>query len=271
MIPENINIFEVLKIALKAGEEILQVYGKDFSVEYKADNSPLTLADRQSNEVITGGLTKIYPEIPLLSEESKEVPYEERKSWEYFWLIDPLDGTKEFVKKNGEFTVNIALVFNGKPLLGVIYVPVKDTLYFGLEGFGSYKLMNSKKLDNCNNVEDVIAASQKLPISELDKPFTIVGSRSHMSDATREFIERKEAEYGNVDIMSIGSSLKLCMVAEGKADIYPRFGPTMEWDTAAGQAIVEFANGNVLETENNKSLEYNKENLLNPWFIVGRE
>ncbi|MGR3220333.1 MAG: 3'(2'),5'-bisphosphate nucleotidase CysQ [Candidatus Anammoxibacter sp.] len=271
MIPKNINILDVLKIAVNAGENILQVYEKDFTVEFKADNSPLTMADKESDDIITGGLMNLYPEIPLLSEESKEVPYEERKSWEYFWLIDPLDGTKEFVKKNGEFTVNIALIFNGKPLLGVIYVPVKDTLYFGLEGAGSYKLANSKELDNCNNSSDVIAASQKLPIDNASKPYTIVGSRSHMSDETQEFIKKKEAEHGNVEIMSIGSSLKLCMVAEGKADIYPRFGPTMEWDTAAGQAIVVYADGNVLEVENNKSLEYNKENLLNPWFIAGRE
>ena len=192
------------------------------------------------------------------------------KNWEYFWLIDPLDGTKEFVKRNGEFTVNIALIFNGSPVLGVIYVPVKDTLYFGSEGLGSYKLTKGENLNGCNNLEEVVKVSQKLPIDNIDRPFTIVGSRSHMSDETREFIEKKEAEHGNVDIMSIGSSLKLCMVAEGKADIYPRFAPTMEWDTGAGHAIVEFANGYVLKAENNEALKYNKENLLNPWFIVGR-
>lgn len=275
MIPENIDIFYLLQIAVKAGSKIVQVYEKDFVIEYKADNSPLTEADRGANDIITGELQNLYPRVPILSEENKEIPYEMRKRWEYLWLIDPLDGTKEFVKRNGEFTVNIALVQKGRPVLGVIYAPVKDTLYFGQEGIGAYKLLKCDKLSNCKDISDVFPYSQKLPLDNSARPFTIVGSRSHMSKETQEFIEKQETAHGRIEILSIGSSLKFCIIAEGKADIYPRFGPTMEWDTAAGQAIVELTDGKVMETEGiqhqgNKSLRYNKESLLNPWFIAQR-
>lgn len=270
MIPKKIDIIDILQIAVKAGCEILKVYDKNFAVEYKGDKSPLTEADKRSNEIILDKLKSLFPEIPILSEESKEVRYGTRKGWECFWLIDPLDGTKEFVKKNGEFTVNIALVKNGKPVLGVIYVPVKEILYFGQEELGAYKVEKCTNFNEHKNIETVIQFSQKLPIDRAGRPFTIVGSRSHMSEETQEFIKKLETEHGIVEIISIGSSLKLCLVAEGKADIYPRFGPTMEWDTAAGQAIVEISGGKVTKAENNESLEYNKENLLNPWFIVQR-
>ena len=270
MIQKKIEIIDILKISVKAGHEILQVYDKDFKVEYKDDKSPLTEADKRSNEIILNELNSLFPEIPILSEESKEIQYNTRKGWECFWLIDPLDGTKEFVKKNGEFTVNIALIRNGKPVLGVIYVPAKEILYFAQEELGAYKVEKCINLDEHRNVETVIQLSQKLPIDIAGKAFTIVGSRSHMSEETLDFIKKLESEHGKAEIISIGSSLKLCLVAEGKADIYPRFGPTMEWDTAAGQAIVEISRGKVTKAENNEPLEYNKENLLNPWFIVQR-
>lgn len=270
MIPKEVDLFNILQTAHEAGNVILKIYAKYFEVEFKDDNSPLTKADQKANSVITGNLIKAYPNIPILSEESKAIPYKKRKDWEYFWLIDPLDGTKEFVKKNGEFTVNIALVHKGKPILGIVYVPVKEVLYFGQEVSGAYKLESASILDNCKNMEDVIKNSMKLPLDYPGRSFTVVGSRSHMSNETMDYIRKLEKEHGKIDILSVGSSLKICMVAEGKADVYPRFGPTMEWDTCAGQAVAEFSGCKVFEECENKPLRYNKENLLNPWFIVQR-
>lgn len=271
MIPENINLFNLLQVAVNAGKMILKIYEKDFTVEYKEDESPLTEADQQANKVITDELTKLYPEIPILSEESKAAPFETRNKWDYFWLVDPLDGTKEFVKKNGEFTVNIALINKGRPVLGIVYVPVKHVLYFGGQGIGSYKTEDSSLLNNCKTIKDAINISKKLPLEkDADRPFTVVGSRSHMSDETRDYINDQEKKHGKIDVISIGSSLKLCLVAEGKAEVYPRFAPTMEWDTGAGHAVVEFSGAKVIKAENKEPLEYNKENLLNPWFIAIR-
>ena len=267
---KNINILKIVQTAIKAGDGILKIYEKDFAVEYKADDSPLTEADKIANEIIIDELNKAYPEIPILSEESKEAPYEQRKKWDYFWLIDPLDGTKEFVKKNGEFTVNIALIHECKPVLGVITVPVKGTLYFGVEGAGSFKSSIWSETLSYSKQNQLIENSEKLPVVSSSRPYTVVGSRSHMSEETLEFITKKKEKHENVDILSIGSSLKLCMVAEGRADIYPRFGPTMEWDTAAGHAIAVAAGAKVFEPAENKPLLYNKENLLNPWFVVER-
>ena len=267
---KKIDILKIAQTAIRAGDGILKIYEKDFEVEYKADDSPLTEADKISNEIIIDELNKVFPEIPVLSEESKEVPYEQRKNWGYFWLIDPLDGTKEFVKKNGEFTVNIALIHGSKPVLGVIAVPVKGTLYFGIEGVGSFKSSMGPEILKYNEQSQLIENSEKLPVVSSPRPYTIVGSRSHMSDETQEFIAKKKKEHGNVDILSIGSSLKLCMVAEGRADIYPRFGPTMEWDTGAGHAIATASGAKVFEPVEGKPLLYNKENLLNPWFVVER-
>ncbi len=266
-------ILTTILAAKRAGEAILDVYDSDFAVEQKDDKSPLTLADKKSNEIIENVLEQTITvnnsTVPILSEEGKEISYEERKKWEYFWLVDPLDGTKEFIKRNGEFTVNIALIHKHKPVLGIIYIPVKDVFYFAAINFGSYKLESSDILSDNLSIQGLINKSQRLPLNnDNNTPFTIVGSRSHTSEEFSEFVKQLNAKYGKVEFISSGSSLKLCLVAEGKADVYPRFGPTMEWDTAAGQAIVEQANGTVMDTQSNEPLNYNKSNLLNPFFIV---
>ena len=280
---EKIYLSTALAAAIEAGHAILDVYrSPDFKVEEKADKSPLTLADRRSHEIIVNRLGKL--EIPILSEEGKDIPYGERKAWETYWLIDPLDGTKEFIKKNGEFTVNIAIIRNRRPVAGVIYVPDKNTLYFASNKLGSFKV---DSIDNITSVvrqstgsaaentakalEDLIDSSTALPLSDsTNRPFTIIGSRSHATPELEAFVEEKRQEHGEVEFISAGSSLKLCLVAEGKADIYPRTGPTMEWDTAAGQAIAENAGCQVLQYDTREPLIYNKENLLNPWFVVLR-
>ncbi|GAI48119.1 unnamed protein product, partial [marine sediment metagenome] len=198
--------------------------------------------------------------------------YDERKEWEYFWLVDPLDGTKEFVKRNGEFTVNIALIHKHKPVLGIIYIPVKDVFYFAAINFGTYKLENSEILTGDISIKELIDKSQRLPLDNNDKTsLTVIGSRSHTSQEFSEFVRRLNEKHENVEFISSGSSLKLCLVAEGIADVYPRFGPTMEWDTAAGQAIAEQARCTVMDTQTNEPLSYNKNNLLNPFFIVSRQ
>ena len=261
------NFKELLKIAInasiKGGHAIMDVYESDFSVEHKEDNSPLTLADKNCNEVIENIL--INTNIPILSEEGAKITYDTRKDWEYSWLVDPLDGTKEFVKRNGEFTVNIALIYNGNPIMGVIYVPVQEELYFAMEGLGSYKIKINSII---NNLDNLIIEAEKLPIDYKRKNYVIVGSRSHMSEETEVFFEVMKKKYGNVEVMAVGSSLKLCMVAEGKADAYPRYAPTMEWDTGAGHAIVKYAGFSVTQYNSSDHVVYNKEDLLNPWFLV---
>lgn len=269
---ENL-ILATLRAAKRAGEAILEVYDSDFAVGQKDDKSPLTLADKRSHETITGVLEQTITvnnsTVPILSEEGRDIPYDERKKWEYFWLVDPLDGTKEFVRRNGEFTVNIALIHKHKPVLGIIYIPVKDVFYFAAINFGTYKLETSETITDDLSIEALISKSQRLPLDNNNKTsLTIIGSRSHTSEEFSEFVKRLEAKYRNVEFISSGSSLKLCIVAEGKADVYPRFGPTMEWDTAAGQAIVEQADGSVIDIQTRKPLRYNKDNLLNPFFIV---
>ena len=277
-----------IQTAVKAGKGILEVYhSADFKIEEKADKSPLTLADKRSHDTIVQDLAKF--NIPILSEEGKNIPFGKRKNWDAYWLIDPLDGTKEFIKKNGEFTVNIALMRNRKPLAGVVYLPDKDLLYFASEEIGSHRvnvceagLLNGQSDANSRMIEmagsdanqklqDLITISTQLPIDQAaDRPFTIVGSRSHATPELEAFVEEKRREYGEVEFISAGSSLKLCLVAEGRADIYPRTGPTMEWDTAVGQAIVEFSGAKVFKYNTEEPLDYNKENLLNPWFVVVR-
>jgi 3'(2'), 5'-bisphosphate nucleotidase len=262
---QTINI--ALQAAIKAGNEILEIYNdpnSDFSVERKADNSPLTIADKASHKVIAGLLKDTA--IPILSEEGKAIAYIERKNWKQFWLIDPLDGTKEFIKKNGEFTVNIALVENGKPVLGIIYVPVSGSLYFGAHDIGAWKM--EKANDDCT-LQTLQARGMKLPASNGDdRVFKIVGSRSHMSPETEAYIKKLSNDHPQIEIVSKGSSLKICMVAEGSANEYPRFGPTMEWDTAAGHAIANASGKKLWLTDFSSELKYNKENLLNPYFIV---
>ena len=257
---KKIDIQKINSIAKKAGNEIMKIYQQDFEVDYKADNSPLTKADIKSNEIITESLKDLYPEIPILSEENKEVPYNIRRNWEYFWLIDPLDGTKEFVKKNGEFTVNIALIYKNMPVLGVIYAPVLDLLYYAQKDQGAFKQDKNKK-------------SQRLPIYNYPDNHTlkVIVSKSHYNQETKEFVNNLKSQYEKIEFINIGSSLKLCLIAEGKADIYPRLAPTMEWDIAAGQTIVEESKGRIIKYKTEESIKYNKQNLLNPYFIATRQ
>lgn len=254
--------------ALKAGEEILRIYqatDSDFRIEYKADNSPLTIADRKSNDIIMKYLrTTPYP---VISEENKEIPYDARRQWETVWIVDPLDGTKEFIKRNGEFTVNIALVEHGVPVLGVIYIPVKQTLYYGTDRTGAFRvdqIVYAPELD----YDKTQTKATRLPLKRHDSTCVVVASRSHMSPETETFIDRLRQQHTSVELTSVGSSIKICLVAEGTADIYPRFAPTMEWDTAAGHAIAKAAGKDLYHTDTDTPLRYNKENLLNPWFIV---
>ena len=258
----------IISSVLDAGKAILKIYQGDIAIEYKSDQSPLTAADRASHDTIEKQLNDLPDKIPILSEEGRDIPYRERKKWHTFWLVDPLDGTKEFIKKNGEFTVNIALIQNVSPLLGVVYVPVKKTLYYGAKGIGAGKLTHTDRFSLPLSTQEIVQASDPLSGRESSHGLTVIGSRSHGSEAFETFMKKMKKQYDKVDLISAGSSLKFCLVAEGVADIYPRFGPTMEWDTAAGQAVVEQAGGVVLDARHQTPLQYNKENLLNPWFIV---
>ncbi len=253
---DQINIKDVIAISKHAGKAIMKIYGQDINVKYKANNSPLTEADEKAHEIIETGLSQLSvnnsKNIPVLSEEGVDIPYEKRKKWEYFWLVDPLDGTKEFIKKNGEFTVNIALIYKDTPILGVVYAPAIDATYWAKQGSGAFK--NGKKLP--------------LKTERQRNTFRIVASRSHMSNRTEAFIEEIETNKEK-KLISIGSSLKICLVAEGEADIYPRLGPTMEWDTAASHAIVREVKGEIMNLETGCALKYNRsESLLTPEFVV---
>ena len=255
-----------IRAAIRGGNEILDVYGQEFAVEFKEDNSPLTLADRRAHKAICSALE--YTGLPVLSEEGKNIPFEVRKNWPSFWLVDPLDGTKEFVKRNDEFTVNIALINDGVPVTGVILVPVSRLLYFASHSAGAFKIVLDDKKEK--ELKNLVAEAASLPVQRSSKTYTVVGSRSHMSPETGDFIQRLRETEPDLDFVSIGSSLKLCLIAEGKADIYPRFGPTMEWDTAAGQAIVEISGGKLIIAGTDKPVRYNKPDLLNPWFVASR-
>jgi len=245
----------VINLAKAAGEKIMAIYVQDFDVYHKDDSSPLTQADLASHHCIVDGLRKLTPQIPLLSEESSEDEKRNRMSWETYWLIDPLDGTKEFVKKNGEFTVNIALVSNHQPIFGVVYAPALDVTYWGDKSSGAFKAEG--------DIEKVITVR---PRSANSADWVVVGSRSHQSDEFKAFME----DYADAEIVSMGSSLKFCLVAEGKADLYPRLGLTSEWDTAASQAVVEAAGGQVLAFPEMKPLgcNQNEDSILNPHFLV---
>jgi 3'(2'), 5'-bisphosphate nucleotidase len=248
-----------IKAAVKAGKEILDVYyNSDFNVEFKADNTPLTIADKRAHHAISAVLAPTG--IPVLSEEGKTIPFEERKNWELFWLVDPLDGTKEFVKRNDEFTVNIALIENNTPIAGVVFVPVTKEIYWANSN-GSFKAFVEEDNGSLSNI-------QQLPLKVEKEFFVVAGSKSHMNEETERYIQQLDTKGKTVEMKSKGSSLKICMVAEGNADIYPRLAPTMEWDTAAGHAIVKFAGKQISQFENREPLVYNKENLLNPWFVV---
>jgi 3'(2'), 5'-bisphosphate nucleotidase len=248
--------------AISAGRAILQVYQTPFTVEQKEDKSPLTLADKDAHEIIHRRLTETG--IPVLSEEGKMIQYDERRDWKELWVVDPLDGTKEFIKRNGEFTVNIALVKNGISVFGIIYQPVTDVLYFGGLGMKPFKVTDAAKKADGDLMTDAIDMKN----NSSPEIFTIVASRSHLSPETLDFIEKEKKRHGTVNFISSGSSLKLCMLAEARAHIYPRFAPTMEWDTAAGHAILKAAGKNIYSFKTGDELQYNKPDLLNDWFIA---
>ncbi|WP_178990283.1 3'(2'),5'-bisphosphate nucleotidase CysQ [Winogradskyella schleiferi] len=260
----NKNLKTAIIAALEAGKEILKIYhSDDFEVELKGDNSPLTKADLASHQVIMSHLKTT--NIPVLSEEGKSIAYNDRKDWNQLWIVDPIDGTKEFIKRNGEFTVNIALVESQKTVIGVIFVPVSGDLYFSTKEMGAYKV--TVNLEDYN-YDSLVNNARKLPLERSDKSFTVVASRSHMSPETETYVSEMREKHGDVNLISKGSSLKLCMVAEGQADCYPRFAPTMEWDTAAGQAICEHAGFEVIDWSTKERMLYNREELLNSWFLV---
>lgn len=265
---EQQYILKAIDAALVAGEKILAIYNdpaSDFQIERKADNSPLTVADRAAHEVISRMLADT--PFPVLSEEGKSIPYVERKEWKALWIVDPLDGTKEFIKRNGEFTVNIAFVQESVPRMGVIFLPVKKILYFAMEGLGAYKLADVTSHGEAS-LDELIAKATRLPAGDKHDKYVIVASRSHSTPETEKYIEEAKASHANVELISSGSSIKICLVAEGAADVYPRFAPTMEWDTAAGHAIARAAGMEVYQAGKDVPLSYNKEDLLNPWFIV---
>ena len=245
--------------------EIYAAPETEWEVETKADHSPLTRADREAHAAISAALA---PEgLPLLSEEGAHEAYDVRSTWRELRTVDPLDGTKEFLKRNGEFTVNIALVADGSPVMGVIYVPVRRTLCFGIVGEGAWRLGQCPAALP-DSWEGLTAASERLPERGDREGFVVVASRSHLSPETSNFIDRLRATHGNVTLCSAGSSLKLCLVAEGRADVYPRMAPTMEWDTAAGDAIVRAAGGRTVRADDGEPPTYNKEDLHNPWFVA---
>lgn len=256
---EKIDVNKIIAIAEEAGREIMKIYETgDFAITDKSDNSPLTKADKAGNAVIVNALQEFYPDIPIISEENKMIDYSDRKDWVYFWLVDPLDGTKEFIKKNGEFTVNIALIRNGKPVLGVVGIPAKNQMYYAVENKGAFKID-----EDGNKIKLEVNAPKENEIA-------LIGSRSHPSPEFDAYLKEMERKYKTVNFVPAGSSLKFCLVAEGKADVYPRLGPTMEWDTAAGHALVLEAGARVKVYGGVTDLQYNKENLLNPFFIVER-
>ncbi|WP_242916759.1 3'(2'),5'-bisphosphate nucleotidase CysQ [Pontibacter liquoris] len=261
-----INTELIINAALKAGQKVNDIYNENsFTVELKEDLSPLTMADKASHEIIAQ-ILKETP-YPVISEESRNAAYSTRKQWPVYWLLDPLDGTKEFIKRNGEFTINIALIKHKEPVMGVVYAPIKKWLYIGIAEEGAWKL---ELADHAlpNNWKE---QAQLLPLTTSEKKrYTVVGSRSHASKETDDFVAGLETKYGDLSFISMGSSLKLCLVAEGLADIYPRLAPTMEWDTAAGDAIARSAGCKVVQYINGEPLQYNKVELLNPWFVVQR-
>ena len=267
------------RAAVAAGREILKIYEAGFSVEEKADGSPLTQADSAAHQVIKAAMATTG--LPLLSEEGRYIAYEKRKAWAAFWLVDPIDGTKEFVHRRGEFTVNIARIERGRPVQGVIYLPTAETLYVADGKAGAFRLCGKSlaALEETARAPEtaaawsaLTAAAERLPLSGAkDRPYTIIGSRSHGTEAVEQFVAEQRKTHGRIEFISAGSSLKFCRVAEGAADVYPRFGPTMEWDTAAGQAVAEAAGAEVVEADSGRPLVYNKADLLNPWFIVRRQ
>jgi len=259
----KIDIKDIKKIALDADKIVMKIYRQDLQIEYKDDCSPLTEADVESNKLICSALKKLYPNLPILSEENKEVLFDDRKYWEFYWCIDPIDGTKEFIKKNDEFTINISLIHKDKPVLGVVYAPALGNMYYAKIGEGTYKEVL------CGNFS--VLSKSKLPLTSqknIKEKITVIASKSHLSKETQKFIDNLSLNTKDLTLISKGSSLKFCMVAEGEADIYPRLAPTMEWDTAAADTIVRESGKMTYQFESNEPLLYNKKTLLNPWFVV---
>ncbi|TMO66233.1 3'(2'),5'-bisphosphate nucleotidase CysQ [Pseudoalteromonas aurantia] len=245
---------EVLHLSRQAGEAIMPIYAKDFAVEYKADESPVTEADIAAHKVIVAGLNKLTPNTPILSEESAHIPWATRQMWDEYWLVDPIDGTKEFIKKNGEFTVNIALIRAGKPVLGVVHAPALNVSYLAAEAIGAFR--------ECGEARIELKVTQKANTGRIN----VVGSRSHPSPDLAAYLEK----FDDVEMVPKGSSLKLCLVAEGSADVYPRLGPTSEWDTGAGHAVAEIAGATVTQVDGSPMTYNQKDSYLNPYFIVSR-
>ncbi|MBS1636451.1 MAG: 3'(2'),5'-bisphosphate nucleotidase CysQ [Bacteroidetes bacterium] len=267
-------LYQAILAAVAGGKEILTVYDTDFSVEYKEDDSPLTLADKKASQKISEMLEHL--RIPVLSEEGEHTAFETRRHWKHLWIVDPLDGTKEFVKRNGEFTVNIALVEEGIPKVGVIYSPVLKDIYFAALGLGAFKInkhdfMRIEESVHTLTLDNLVAMAGKLPLAQDHKTYRVVASRSHMSSETYAYIEQLKKQHPEVEIVSTGSSIKMCWVAEGVANEYPRFGPTMEWDTAAGQAILQQAGCELIDYDTKEPMQYNRAELLNHWFIARRK
>lgn len=259
-------IFTAIQAAIKASDAILAIYNnEDFGIEFKSDQSPLTMADKHAHSIIEEELLPLY--LPILSEEGKNIPYEIRKNWQKYWLVDPLDGTKEFINKNGEFTVNIALIENQLPIAGIIIIPVSREIYFSIKGIGSFYYENYQNF-NFHSLDELMLKSHLLNAFQKPAVYTLIASRSHINDATQAFINKSQNTHSEIHLISKGSSLKFCLMAEGKANVYPRFGPTMEWDTAAGHAIAVEAGCSVYIENTNQSVIYNKPELLNPNFIV---
>ena len=261
-------LYVAICAAVNAGRSIMDIYNGadvDFRVENKADNSPLTSADKAAHALITNVLTST--PFPVLSEEGKEIPYSKREKWDTLWMVDPLDGTKEFIKRNGEFTVNIALIENHTPVLGVIYVPVRKELYFGTDAYGAFKLTDID-YSNLPPADEIMEKSLQLPTTIAHQGVVVVASRSHITEETINYINNIRRQGQPVTTLNSGSSLKICLVAEGSADIYPRFAPTMEWDTAAGHAIAKAAGCEIYHVDEKTPLRYNKQVLKNQWFIV---
>ncbi|MFN1835337.1 3'(2'),5'-bisphosphate nucleotidase CysQ [Balneola sp. MJW-20] len=248
---------KVIKLAEEAGEKIMAFYALDIKVDRKDDNSPLTKADLAAHHHIVDGLKEIDPDTPVISEESGVPEFSERKDWDRYWLVDPLDGTKEFIKKNGEFTVNIALMVNRKPVMGVVYAPAMNLMYYAEKSLGSFRRQKA---------EGRSEQTERIFSEPVDKshPIKIVESRSHGSPELEAYLEKEG--FNVEERVKSGSSLKICLVADGTADLYPRMGPTMEWDVAAGDAVYRYsAEDGIFES----GIEYNKEDLLNPSFVIG--
>ncbi|HEY8117722.1 MAG TPA: 3'(2'),5'-bisphosphate nucleotidase CysQ [Methylophilaceae bacterium] len=250
------HLAQLISIACEAGAAVMQVYRGEIAVTRKDDNSPLTLADIAAHNIIESGLKKLTPELPILSEESANIPYATRATWRRYWLVDPLDGTREFIKRNGEFTVNIALIEAGKPVIGVVFAPAKDLIYYAATGHGAFKQEPDEAVTQVH--------CRALDLSNL----IIAGSRSHSDNRMQTFLGNIERNHLPPQLITMGSSLKICLVAEGKADVYPRLGPTSEWDTAAAQCVLELAGGSLVDMDGQAFTYNTKDSLLNPEFFA---